>query len=179
MRLLLVCAGVLLGAAPGLGLRAHQAAPSPSGKPLYVNREYGFSVRVPPNLKYDRTMPPNPDHGFGITLAEHEKLWVDASLTESPSIGPEVDRVVEGCHVQRKQKTLLNGHPATSLQVECPATAYNGAYEERVVLVDITMPGRSPILYQVGLRTDAGRNSAAGVKAFEQVVAGFVFERAP
>lgn len=157
---------------------AAQVQVASSDKPLYQNGEYRFSVRVPPNLTYDRTAPPNPDHGFSIALPHEEKLWVDASLTEDASVAREVRRVQAGCRLEQKKPTVIDGRKAIALQVSCPATAYDTAYEERVLLAERALPHRSPILYQVGLRTDKGRNSAAATKLFEQLIAGFHFDAA-
>ncbi len=178
MRLLLasfrVASAAVLFAVTGTA----QVQVASSDKPLYVNGEYGFSVRIPPSLTYEKTVPPNPDHGFSIALPRQEKLWVDASATEDASVAHEAHRVEAGCRLRAKKPMLLSGRKATVLQVSCPATAYDVAYEERVLLADVLMPHRSPILYQVGLRTDKGRNSAAATRLFEQLIAGFRFSPA-
>lgn len=175
MRLLLTCLGIVAALPLAARLGAGQVLTSSSEKPLYVNREYGFSVRLPPDVRYDRTAPPNPDHGFGIDVSEHEKLWVDASLTEAPAVAHALRKAMKGCHREREQAALLDGRKATLLQIACPRTAYNAAYEERVLMAEAVPPGRSPILYQVALRTEAGKNSAAGGKLFDAVVTGLRF----
>jgi hypothetical protein len=152
-----------------------QTSIASSARPLYVNRAYDFSVFVPPGVTYTRTLPPNPDHGLGITLRGQTKLWVDASYTDASSSDEEARKEAEGCRIQERRLETLGGMSAISLGFWCDATAYGGAYEERLVLSVHRGKDRSPICYQVGMRTGARRTTSQENDFFRKLVAGFKF----
>ncbi len=146
---------------------------SSSNHPVYVNRVYGFQVRLPSELNYRRTTPPNPDHGFTVQRPDSEKLWVDASYTDATSTKEEVTKQTEDCSVEERRQVTLGGMVATSLHFHCPANAYHEAYEERIVLTVRIVADRSPVRYQICLRTASGLIDTEGVNLFNKIVQGF------
>src|SRR3569833_1911116 len=43
---------------------------------IYLNSEYGYSVRIPENLHASRLAAPAPNHGFGITLRKEPESYI-------------------------------------------------------------------------------------------------------
>jgi hypothetical protein len=135
-------------------------------------------VKLPPGVTYTRTLPPNPDHGFGIGLLGQGKLWVDASYTDSSSTTEEAKVQSAGCHIEEKRAAKLGNRPAVALRFSCPASADGAGYTELLVLTVYREGDRSPVDYQIGMRADA-RGLSQNKELFEKIVAGFNFESAP
>ncbi len=144
-----------------------------SQHPLYVNRAYRFQVVLPPGVTYERSLPPNPDHGFGVDLPGGTRLWANASYTDSPSTEDEVSRQTDGCSVEEDRPATLGTRTARALRFSCPATSYGAAYRERLVLSVARLSGRSPICYQGAVRTSDAKMYPAASRLFDEVVAGF------
>lgn len=175
-RLLLTALGAAL---LGMCVTCSYAAPAQnsldsSSHPLYTNRAYGFKVVLPPGLSYTRTVPPNPDHGLGIQI-DHTKFWVDASYTDSSSTEEEAKRRSQGCRIEEKRSALLGNRPGIAMRLSCGANAYTGAYEESLVLVVYKGKDRSPVDYQIGVRTDGPRITSQDERTLGKLEAGFSF----
>lgn len=150
-----------------------QTTLSSSSHPIYRNHVYNFEVTVPSGVTYTRTMPPNPDHGLGITLDNRAQLWVDASLVDSSSTEEQAKNLTAGCRVEEKRSATLGKMPAIMMRFSCDANADASGYIEQVVLSVSLRKNRSPICYQVGIRTNAAAISAQEDKLFGELVAGF------
>jgi len=103
-------------------------------------------------VTYTRTLPPNPDHGFGVILKSQAKLWVDSSYTDSSSTEEEADRQSAGCRVEERREAKLGSRAALVIYLSCPGNAYGEAYEEILVLTVYRERSRSPVDYQIGMR---------------------------
>ena len=143
--------------------------------PVYDNRPYGYTVTVRRNRTYTRTSPPNPDHGFGIDLRSGNKLWVDASYTDSSSNKEEAAVITTGCRIDDKHTARLGGRIALSLRFVCPASADQQAYTEVITLVVHRQGDRSRANYQVGLRVYGEDVPTMEQALFDKVVDGFRF----
>lgn len=154
-----------------------QSAVKSSEQPLYQNQPYGFRVKLPPGLTYTRTLPPNPDHGFGIELVGRGKLWVDASYTDSSSTSEEAKIQSAGCHTEETRATKLGNRPAMALRFSCPPSADGAGYIELLVLTVHREGDRSPVDYQIGMRADA-RSLSQNKELFEKIITGFSFDSA-
>jgi len=144
-----------------------------STHPQYKNRVYEFEVELPPHLKYERTMPPNPDHGIGIDLSDSTKLWVDASYTDSSTAEEDMKTLTAGGQVTENKPALLGGKPAILAAFSCAADAYDKAYQERLVLSVRRKPNRSRTCFQIGIRTYIGSITAQENELFEKLIQGF------
>jgi hypothetical protein len=147
-----------------------------SDQPLYENHAYGFRVKLPPGVTYTRTLPPNPDHGFGVSLLDRGKLWVDASYTDSSSTDEEAKTQSAVCRVEETRPTGLGSRPAVALRFSCPASADGEAYWELLVLTVYQEGNRSRVDYQIGMRTDV-RGLSQNRELFDKLVTGFSFEK--
>jgi hypothetical protein len=156
---------------------AHAQTLSSSTHPIYRNRVYDFEVSVPPGVTYERTTPPAPDHGLLVTLNNQTQLWVDASYADSSSTEKEANRYIAGCRVEDKRSTLLGRLPAIMLRFSCDANAYSGAYREQLVLSVRLKKGRSPIRYQIVLRTNGATITPQEDELFRKLAAGFRFAK--
>jgi hypothetical protein len=156
---------------------AAQANVKSSDQPLYKNHVYGFRVKLPSGVTYTRTLPPNPDHGFGIKLKAQGKLWADASYTDSSSTKQEAKMQSSGCNVEQRQPIKLDNRPAIALRFSCPAGADGDAYEELLVLTVYREGDRSPVDYQIGMRTSVPETLSQNREFFDKIVAGFRFKR--
>ena len=165
--------GAIGTAVLSLCLAYGQNTVSSSTHPLYRNRAFDFDVAVPPGVIYTRTLPPNPDHGLGITLKNRTKLWVDASYTDSSSTEQEAEKQIAGCRVEDKRPTTLGRMPAVLMRFSCAATPYDAAYSEELVLSVYQSQNRSPVCYQVGVRKDGGGTTSQEDDLFKKLVAGF------
>ena len=124
---------------------------------------------------YDRTLPPNPDHGFGVMLQSRVQLWVDASYTEFSSSQEEADRQTSGCHIEDKRQVQLGQQPAISLRFTCPASLGESAYTEFLILTVYRVGDRSPAVYEVGLRLKGTKVVLREKKVFDMIAGGFRF----
>jgi hypothetical protein len=148
-----------------------------SDRPVYDNRPYGYMVTLPRDLTYTRTSPPNPDHGVGIDLRSRDKLWVDASYTDSSTNEEEAAVITTGCRIDDKRTSTLGGRIALSLRFTCPASADQKAYTELVTLVIHRQGDRSPADYQVGLRVYGSDVPTEERTLFDRVVVAFRFTK--
>ncbi len=154
-----------------------QTSLNSSVEPIYRNHVHGYAVELPRNLIYTRTVPPNPDHGFGVLLDGDTKLWVDASYTESSSTKEEANTQSSGCRIKDRRPSKLGSRAALSLRFSCPANAYGAAYEEILVLTVFREVDRSPVSYQVGMRASTPAVLSKNMALFHDIVAGFQFEK--
>lgn len=144
---------------------------------VYRNGAFGYVIKLPPGMTYSRSTPPNPDHGFGVSLEGNVKLWVDASYADSSSTENEVNTQSGGCRVENRGLSKLGGRAALSIRFACPANAYSGTYEEMLVLTILREPGRSPVDYQIGMRANTPEDLSRNMAVFGKIVAGFRFEK--
>jgi len=154
---------------------AAQASIKSSDQPLYENHAYGFKVKLPPDVTYTWTVPPNPDHGFGLALQGRGELWVDASYTDSLSAAEEAKNQSSGCHVEERRSTKLGNRPAIALRFSCPAGVDGDAYKELLVLTVSRQGDRSPAVYQVAMRATTSEVLSQNKGLFDKIVAGFRF----
>ena len=145
-------------------------------RPVYTNRPYGYVVTVPRDLTYTRTSPPNPDHGFGVDLQGGNKLWVDASYTDSSSKEDEAVIITTGCRVGEKRTAVLGGRAALSIRFTCPAGKDGSAYTELVTFAVHSQGDRSSADYQVGLRVYGSDISFEEKMLFGKIVDAFHFD---
>lgn len=152
-----------------------QARVNSSTHPVYRNFSYGFEIALPPNLIYERTQPPNPDHGLGITVNDNTQVWVDSSYTDSASTQEELEKQVEGCQIKDKRSTMLGGIPAMLVHFSCPSTEYEKAYDEQLALAVRHKKKRSPISYQIGRRTTGVNTDSTGEELFQKLMMAFKY----
>jgi hypothetical protein len=62
--------------------------------------------------------------------------------------------------------------PAMLVYFSCDASAYDGAYDEQLVLSVRLRKNRSPICYQIGMRTTVGPTEQGG-ELFGKLASGF------
>jgi hypothetical protein len=159
------------------GRAVAQASVNSSDRPIYHNFPYGYVVKLPPDITYTLTVPPNPNRGIGVDQQGANKLWVDASYTDSFSNDDESALVTTGCHLDTKRITTLGRQAALALRFACPATANEGAYTELLTFTVYSQGDRSPADYQVGLRVYGTGIPAKKKALFDTLVAGFSFEK--
>jgi hypothetical protein len=163
---LLVLFGAVIGARP-------QGSIESSVQPVYTNQVYDFEVRVPPGFLYNRTIPPNPDHGFAIDLRDQTTVWVDASYTESSSTDEEVKRLTSGCRIEKRQPQMLGTMPALLIHFSCPARPSAAAYREHLVVSVHNQAHRAPIRFEIGVMAKGKRIGASEDDLLMKLVAGF------
>jgi hypothetical protein len=152
-----------------------QTSASSSDRPIYRNHPYGYVVKLPPGITYTRSIPPNPNHGFSVVLHSGDRLWVDASYTDSPSNEEESGVITSGCHLEDKRTTTLDRQAALALRFTCPATADQSAYTELLTFTVHRQGDRSPTDYQVGLRVYGASIPVMEKALFNGLIAGFGF----
>jgi hypothetical protein len=132
-------------------------------------------VKLPPNLRFTRTSPPNPDHGIGIVASSGEKLWIDASYTDASATNEEADNLSKGCAVKQRQPITLGGEPGIALAFSCPATESDEPYSEFLILAVRAVGDRSPADYQIGVRAKRDADLSNGTSIVRKLAAGFSF----
>src|SRR5712692_10458165 len=84
----------------------------------YRNRDNGYAVRIPTDLKIETNQPPLPNHGFTVRLTPTTLLWADASSTDAltldAAVTEERDNRAEGC----RETTHRPSHLGELLAVE-------------------------------------------------------------
>jgi hypothetical protein len=173
-----VAFGVLLTVGLMTEFEAHgQTSVDSSKHAIYSNHVYDFQVAVPPGVTYTRTLPPNPDHGIGVESSDHNKLWVDASYTESSSTDEEASKQSADCNVEQQQMTSLGGMPALLIHFSCAASSAEKAYEEKLVLLVHRAEHRAPVCYEIGIRATERKISSRADELFEKLVASSSFPK--
>src|SRR5262245_11521111 len=97
-----------------------QSTVSSSKQPFYRNHAYGYVLKLPPGVRYTKTVPPNPDHGVGISLEQNVELWVDASYTDSSSTEEEANLQTGGCKLVQQRQAKLGRQDALEVRFSCP-----------------------------------------------------------
>jgi len=156
-----------------------QTAVSSSTEPVYRNGPYGYLLRLPPGVTYSRSVPPNPNHGIGLSLGDNKRLWVDASYTDSASTGDEAKLQTAGCQLEDRKSSPLGGHPAVVIRFSCPASPSGGSYYEVLILAVLRVGNRSPVDYQIGMRAGNRAALSRNMALFDKIVAGFSLEKSP
>ena len=130
-------------------------------------------LRFPFGAAYTRTMPPNPDHGLSITMNDQTRLWVDVSYTDSSSSEEEARKQIAGCRVEENRSTMLGRMPAILVRFSCGDNEDVSAYREQLVLSVRLGKNRSPICYQIGMKTNGATSTRQADELFKELVAGF------
>jgi len=145
---------------------------------IYLNSEYGYSVRIPENLHASRLAAPAPNHGFGITLRKEPESYIwtngeyDALMIEDLDVLAHEEASAlgdQGMKIVKITKSTLGG--AEARDVTLAAGGDEGPYV-RFILALRPVPGRVGIVLLVGLkqaRRDPGvdHEFAAIVSAFK------------
>jgi hypothetical protein len=164
----------------GLTARAGATADG-SGQPTrYRNVNFGYAVRVPAGVELETSKPPNPNHGFRISLGSSSFLWVDASYTDDKSLHAAVRSEIrswgDSCQELASKPTLLGGLPASRITLKCAG----GSEEEtprRITLVVavFSQPDNSTIQYEVGAqeRFEQQNGATNSRELFSRLVKGF------
>ena len=171
-------AACLLGLAVTRECRA-QAAEPPARR--YENPEYLFSVRYPLGRPIERSSGPGPNHGFNVEVAPGTSAWVFAGYPESASTLAEAVAeqrdVFRACALTEQESGVLGSQPAAQLTFECPAKAPGHQPNTLKLLLTMrTPPGRSPVVYEVGLQHPKGSRSAPNAeRVYRTLAEGFSF----
>jgi hypothetical protein len=157
----------------------------------YTNCDYGFYVLLGSGVVAHATHPPNPNHGFSVSLpdvgmtssasADEERfVWVDASYDTSddqslPAAISEDEQITKKAsgqsHTDSRKPARLAGLLAIQSTVES-MTAKGAAVDERVVAV------RSGIVYTISLHTTQQYQSV-DEKQFKKILSGFRLLKLP
>ena len=149
---LLSLAATLAAASAGA---AQASAPALHAKPLvrgtgtYKNVDYGYRVRLPDGVVYERTPAPFPNHGFQVPLAAGDTVRVDATYTDSltlAGVAGEDAGLRAGCTIASRHPARLGPLPAVEVFYLCA-----GEIEERKVLAL-----RDAIVYTVAVSRVGG-----------------------
>lgn len=102
---------------------------------------------------------------------------MDASYTDSSSIGDEANTQTRGCRVDDQRASKLGNRTALTIRFSCPANAYGEAYEEVLVLTVQRQGNRSPVDYQIGMRAKTPEALSQNMALFGKLVTGFRLEK--
>jgi hypothetical protein len=153
----------------------------------YRNCDYGYSVTLAPGVVGHGNLPPNPNHGFLISLPdvgrnssasneEERYVWVDASYDviddQSLEGAAEEDVKLSGKRLGKlalvaQRRTRLAGLPARWNRVE-HASAKGVVVDESVIAV------RLGIVYTIGLTT-LQQNASQDENQFRKILDDFHF----
>jgi hypothetical protein len=163
-------------------LNASAAAAHP-GTQRYINDNWGYSVSLPASTRYETNAPPNPNHGFRITVSKDAYVWADGSSSDDEDLKDALASesgfwIEDGCFTRSISPDHLGGRPARRTVLKCPAKG--GRAAKRVVLVvALEAPADiSPSAYIVGvIYREEGPDADRAMATFEAVRRGFRFKR--
>ncbi len=139
-----------------------------SGETEYLNENYLYLIAVPRGFKCEVAKPPAPDHGcrIGLSKGQEAYIFVDGSYNaaEYPSASDAFLLRMDRIFKEATEITVLSRFPTQlgGLPAERAVFTHRRVGDKAVILEDVVtalrvVPGRTEIIYTVGLISPPGR----------------------
>jgi hypothetical protein len=151
---------------------------------VYTNANWGYSVEVPPSIRYETVKPPNPNHGFRANISNDSFLWVNADSSDDESLNSASQTELgfwtqQGCRKLSARRSSLGGQEAVSMYLRCPVGLRRTGHKRVLLIVALNSPDNvSNSVYTVGITSlDNKRAQQSAAKTLEVIRGGFEFAK--